>query len=88
MFGELRIGVKGQSNLVIARSPRNSFKASLGRSVVAVEHWMDQGAHKLTESNQTPKTTNPYPGSQTAGAKLRSRKGNSPDRQLRSPNTD
>jgi hypothetical protein len=27
---ELGIGVKGQSNLVIARSPRNSFRASLG----------------------------------------------------------
>ena len=26
---EVRIGVKGQSNLVIARSPRNSFRASL-----------------------------------------------------------
>ena len=28
---ELWVGVKGQSNLVIARSPRNSFRASLGR---------------------------------------------------------
>ena len=26
---ELRVGVKGQSNSVIARSPRNSFRASL-----------------------------------------------------------
>jgi hypothetical protein len=26
---ELWVGVKGQSNLVIARSPRNSFRASL-----------------------------------------------------------
>ena len=26
---ELCVGVKGQSNFVIARSPRNSFRASL-----------------------------------------------------------
>jgi hypothetical protein len=35
---ELRIGVKGQSNSGIARSPRNSFRASLGRSISVVEH--------------------------------------------------
>ena len=35
---ELRIGVKGQSNFVIARSPRNSFRASLTRFVAVVEH--------------------------------------------------
>ena len=35
---ELRIGVKGQSNSVIARSPRNSFRASLGCFVVQVEN--------------------------------------------------
>ena len=34
---ELRIGVKGQSNSVIARSPRNSFRASLACSFVVVE---------------------------------------------------
>ena len=37
---ELGVGVKGLSNLVIAGSPRNSFRASLARSVMAVEHWM------------------------------------------------
>ncbi len=38
---ELRVGVKGQSQSVIARSPRNSFRASLARLLVAVEYWMD-----------------------------------------------
>ena len=38
---ELRVGVKGLSNLAIAGSPRNSLRASLVWSVVAVEHWMD-----------------------------------------------
>ena len=35
---ELRVGVKGQSNSVIARSPRNSFRASLGLSLAVVEN--------------------------------------------------
>ena len=34
---ELRVGVKGQSNSVIARSPRNSFRASLGWFAAVVE---------------------------------------------------
>ncbi len=34
---ELWIGVKGQSSLVIAGSPRNSFRASLMNSVAGVE---------------------------------------------------
>ncbi len=38
---ELRVGVKGLSNLAIAGSPRNSLRASLVWSVVVVEHWMD-----------------------------------------------
>ena len=37
---ELWIAVKCQSNPEIAGSPRNSFRASLGRSIVGVEHWM------------------------------------------------
>jgi hypothetical protein len=35
---ELWVGVKGQSNSVIAGSLRNSFRASLGGSVAEVEH--------------------------------------------------
>ena len=34
---DLRVGVKGQSNLEIARTPRNAFRCSLGRSAVEVE---------------------------------------------------
>ena len=40
---------------------------------------------KLINSNQTTNAINRKPGSETAGAKLRSREGNSPDHQLRSP---
>ncbi len=38
---ELRRGVKGQPNSVIARSLRNSFRASLTSFVREVDHWMD-----------------------------------------------
>ena len=38
---EFGVGVKGQSNWVIARSPRNSFRASLDRFFVVVKRWMD-----------------------------------------------
>jgi hypothetical protein len=47
---------------------------------------MGEGANKLTELSQTPNADTPEPGSETAGDKLRSREGNSPDRQLRSLN--
>jgi len=38
---ELCLGVKGQSNSVIARSLRNIFRDSLVSTIVVVEHWMD-----------------------------------------------
>ena len=38
---EVWIGVKGQSNSVIARSLRNSFRASLMCLLLEVDHWMD-----------------------------------------------
>ena len=38
---ELWVGVKGQSNLEIAGSPRNILRYSLVNSVAEVEHWMD-----------------------------------------------
>ena len=47
---------------------------------------MGEGAHKLTDLSQTPNADAPEPGSEAAGAKLRSREGNNPDRQLRPRN--
>ena len=64
---ELRIGVKGQSNSVIARSPRNSFRASLTRFVAVVEHWMDAGSSQGTNSNQTPNAANASVGVRLRG---------------------
>ena len=38
---DLCLGVKGQSNSVIARSLRNIFRDSLVSTMVVVERWMD-----------------------------------------------
>jgi hypothetical protein len=38
MGDDLWIGVKGQSNSAIAGSPRNSFRASVVRFALGVEH--------------------------------------------------
>jgi len=37
---ELWVGVKGQSNSVIAGSPRNAFRCSVAWWMPEVEHWM------------------------------------------------
>ena len=39
-WDDVWIAVKFQSNPDIAGSPRNSFRASLVRSVTEVEHWI------------------------------------------------
>ena len=38
-WDELCVGVKGQSNSVIAGSPRKIFRYRLGWSMAEVEHW-------------------------------------------------
>ena len=40
MGDDLWIGVKGQSNSVIAGSQRNVFRYSVACSAMEVEHWM------------------------------------------------
>lgn len=44
---------------------------------------MADGPYKVTDVNQTPNASIVERGSETAGDKLRSREGNSPDHQLR-----
>lgn len=78
--------MKGLSNPEISRSPRNSFRASVGSSPAEVEHRIDEGASPPTDSNRTPNAAGPDPGSQSMWAKLCAREGNSPDRPPRSPN--
>ena len=44
---------------------------------------MANGPHKVTDVSQTPNAGKLERGSETAGDKLRSREGNSPEHQLR-----
>ena len=44
---------------------------------------MADGPYKVTDVSQTPNAIELEQGSETAGDKLRSREGNSPDHQLR-----
>ena len=81
---ELWLGVKGQSNIVIAGSPRNSFRASLVDKATGVEYSMSSGPYQDTKLNETIEYCCRCYGSQNVGAKLHAQKGNSPDRRLRS----
>ena len=76
--------MKGQSNYVIAGSPRNAYRCSVACFLPEVEHWMVEGAQKLTKISQTPNAVKLERGSETVGDKLHSREGNNPDHQLRS----
>jgi hypothetical protein len=51
---DLWIGVKGQSNSVIAGSPRNAFRCSVACYLSQVEHWIADGPDQVTDVNQTP----------------------------------
>ena len=51
---ELWLGVKGQSNSVIAGSPRNAFRCSVVCFLPEVEHWIGDGPHRVTDLSQTP----------------------------------
>ncbi len=59
-WDDLWIGVKGQSNLDIAGSPRNLFRSSVRRLPWGVEHWMVAGCASGTNTTQTPNTQENY----------------------------
>ena len=69
---------------MIAGSLRNAFRCSVGFSFQGVELLDACGLVWGTNSSQTPNTCEVVAGSESAGDKLRCRKGNSPDRRLRS----
>ena len=75
--------MKGQSNSVIAGSPRNAFRCSVACFLPEVEHWIADGPDQVTDVSQTPNAGKPERGSETVGDKLHSREGNSPDHRLR-----
>ena len=76
--------MKGQSNSVIAGSPRNAIRCSVTCFLPEVEHWIADGPDQVTDVSQTPNGCKSKHGSETAGDKVRSREGNNPDHQLRS----
>ena len=80
---ELWVGVKGQSNSVIAGSLRNAFRCSVAWSLVEVELLDGRWALWVTDVSQTPNAIRCSAAVRLRGMKLRSREGNSPDHQLR-----
>ena len=46
--------MKGQSNFVIAGSPRNAFRCSVACFLPEVEHWIANGPDQVTDVSQTP----------------------------------
>ena len=83
---ELWVGVKGQSNWEIARTPRNAFRCSLDTIVAEVELLIGLGDfivyRPLTNSECCDKVIR----SEGMGAKVHVREGNNPDLRLRSRN--
>ena len=81
---EVWLAVKFQTNLEIARSPRNSFRTSAGYEFHGGKALNGLGGDKLTEPYQTKNAIEMLTSSQTTSNKIRGQKGNSPDLQLRS----
>ena len=84
LWDDLWVGVKGQSNSVIAGSPRNSFRASLRYKSAGGRALDGLGGNKAYQTQPNSECQYLLPGSQTMGAKVHGREGKSPDRQLRS----
>ena len=80
---ELWVGVKGQSNSVIAGSPRNAFRCSVAWSLVEVELLDGRWALWVTDVSQTPNASNVGAAVRLRGISSVGREGNSPDRRLR-----
>ena len=84
---ELWVGVKCQSNTEIAGSPRNSFRASLEVKSCGGRALNGLGGFTAYRSLSNSECRQLILGSQTMCDKIHSRKGNSPDHQLRSLST-
>ena len=83
---DLRVGVKGQSNWEIARTPRNVFRNSVGieSSRGRATDWV-RGSQILPNPDEL-RMLRDMVGSEALGAKVQGREGKNPDHQLRSPN--
>ena len=84
---ELWIGVKGQSNFVIAGSLRNIFRYSVVFEAVRGRALIGLGPTPRYQTQSNSEYSRWIHGSQALGDKIKGRKGNSPDYQLRSPSS-
>ena len=81
---DLWVGVKGQSNSEIARSPRNAFRAACIKFIRGrATDWM-RGFTAYQIPPQTPNANKMFLYSEGMGAKVHVREGKNPDHQLRS----
>jgi hypothetical protein len=83
---ELWVGVKCQSNVEIARSPRNALRCSRGFGASGGRALLLCGGFTAYQATANSECRCAHAASETAGANIRCREGNNPDRQLRSPN--
>ena len=83
---EVRVGVKGQSNPEIARTPRNVFRCSLAVGLAEVEVRIGCEGFAACQVLANSECREPEGGSKGAGAKVRVRERNNSDRRLRSRN--
>ncbi len=84
LSNELWVGVKSQSNLEIAGSPRNSFRTSLGNENHGGRALDGLGGIPAYQTQLNFEYHDLVSGSQAVGDKFHCREGNSPDRRLRS----
>ena len=83
---DLWVGVKGQSNLEIAGSPRNALRCSVGVFCIGGRATnRARGLHGLPTPDELRMPAH-CTSSEAWGAKVTRREGNNPDQQLRSPN--
>ncbi len=83
---ELWVGVKCQSNMEIARSPRNVLRYSRGHVAYGGRALLLCGGFTAYQATANSEYRSASTASETASANIRRREGNSPDRQLRPPN--
>ena len=83
---ELRVGVKGQSNSEIARTPRNAFRCSLGLIPVEVERLIRCEGFTAYQVLINSECYRVLSGSEGMGANVLAREKKNSDHQLRSRN--
>ena len=83
---DLWVGVKGQSNWEIARTPRNAFRCSVKISIIEVELLIGCGGFTAYQFLTNSECYDMFFSSEGMGAKVHIREGKNPEQPLRSPN--